>query len=136
MRARLVWLSISAACLLLIFLLPLSWIGKFGEDYLIPTAFYSGIGFIIYYTLLTPWWHNPMGRMLVSLDAGVVLALLGNILKIEFGLEVPSGLFVRITFAAISVVTVTVLSRTWLLGKLHGWKPRFHHIRNVNDPGE
>jgi hypothetical protein len=95
-------------------------------------SFWGAVAFIIFYTLLAPWWRNPIGQMLVSLDAGVALALAGEVLQQEFGATIPAEAVLRLTAFALWVVAVTILSRLVLLGHLHSWRMRWpwHHPRH------
>jgi len=108
----------------LAFVLPLRDADWIGTQIVLRAAFWGSVLFVILYTCLTPWWHNVAGRMYVSLDLGVALALLGPILKLDFGVTLPEWLLIRFTVVALGVVAGTVLSRTVLLGHLHEWKVR------------
>lgn len=116
---------------------PLYGLTTFGADVVLPAAFWSATAFICYYSLLAPWWANPVGRMIVFLDFAVMCALLGDILQIEFGVHVTTEAQVRLTAGALLVVPAVVLSRAWLLGRIHGWRPRlpWRHPPHPEDPG-
>lgn len=138
MTLKRAWAAFSTAAIIagvvLIIMLPLTTLVRIGEDYVLPVPFWSAIAFIAYYTLVAPWWHNPMGRMLVALDAGVALALLGDVLEVEFGVTVDTTWLLRLTVAALVIVAVTVLTRIWLLGRLHGWMPRLPWRHEILEP--
>jgi hypothetical protein len=111
-----------AVCVVTAFLLPLPLLYNIGENYLIPAAFWSAVGFILIYSLLSPWWRNPIGRMIVRLDASVALALASGIMVHEFGVPVGGVLQTRILVLSLALVTETILSRVVLIGRLHGWR--------------
>lgn len=52
------------------------------------TAFFSTLTFLVGYSLLAPWWRNPIGRAVASLDAALLFALLPSMLHLVFGLNV------------------------------------------------
>lgn len=118
-------------------LTPLGGLASFGTDVVIPAAFWSAAAFICYYSLLAPWWRNPVGHMIVFLDFAVMCALFGAVLQIEFGIHVTAAIQVRLAAGALLIIPVVVLSRAWLLGRLNGWKPRlpWRHPPRREDPG-
>jgi hypothetical protein len=116
---------------------PPGWLASFGASIVIPAAFWSAAGFIAYYTLLAPWFRNPVGRMIVFLDFAVMCALFGDILQSEFGVRLTAVVQVRLYAGALLIIPAVVLSRAWLLGRLHGWKPRlpWRHPRREDRDG-
>jgi hypothetical protein len=98
---------------------PLMWIA----DYvLVNASFWGALAFTGFYTLLAPWWRNPMGKLIVAIDCGVVLALMGGVLRQDFHAVIPELTLLRVTAFALALVAGTILSRIWLLGTLHSWK--------------
>jgi hypothetical protein len=106
------------------FTLPLANVTWIGDYVLIRASFYSAVLFIVVYTLLAPWWRNAPGRMFVALDFGVMCALLGDVIYIELGREIPAWLSTRVVVFGLCLVAGTIISRTVLLGSLHHWKFR------------
>jgi hypothetical protein len=123
--APIIWSAVIIAVLALVSFLPVIPLTEFGDNVLVPVAFWSAVFFCVYYSLLAPWWHNPMGRMLVGLDLGLAAALFGSVLKQEFGVQVGTVISLRVVAAAILLVDIIILSRTLLLGHLHNWVPSF-----------
>jgi len=103
---------------------PLSWLVWLSNNILIRAAFWSAVIFIVYYTSLAPWWRNPVGRMLISLDFAVVAVLFGPILRLDFGVTIPPWLLTRCSAGGLALVPLTIISRTILLGRVHRWLPR------------
>lgn len=125
LRARKWWVlaSVTIAIIVAVILLPLNFLDHYvGQDFLIPLVFWAAVAFMLFYTLLSRWWHNPMGRMLVALDFSIALLTLPEVLISEFGFRVDSEATVRILAASLTIIAVTILSRFWLLGRLHHWK--------------
>lgn len=115
------------------------WMKTVGENVLIPLGFWTGIAFIVYYTVLAPWWHTPMGRMIVSFDFAFVLITAGDTLRHEFGISFSDSTAIRILFAGLLIAPAVIISRTLLLGALHGWKPSLpwrHPADSVLNPIE
>lgn len=139
MKARTAWAAVVLAAAGLAAFLPLSTLAQIGDDVLIRAAFYSALGFIVLYSLLAPWYRSPMGRMIVALDFAIVLTLLPGILMQDFGADLPVQVTLRLTAAGIGIVVITIISRAWLLGRLHSWQVRLPwkhpHGRHV-PPGD
>lgn len=92
-------------------------------DYFVPAAFWASLLFPAVYTVLAPWWRNPVGRMLVWLDLLVAGSTFPAMLNSQFGVPLSSGL-TKIGAASIGCIPLIILSRTWLLGRINGWQPR------------
>lgn len=79
----------------------------------ILSAFFAGIGFILVYTVLAPWWRYPVGRTVVALDSALVAITLPQTLHALFGIHVVTNVnwawFTVITFA---LVPITIIWRT------------------------
>lgn len=117
--------SVTAAAIAVVsFFAPVGWLLTVGTDVIIPAAFWSAAAFIVYYSLLAPWWRNPVGHMIVFLDFAIVCALLGDILHLEFGVHLSAAVLMRCAIGGLLIVPVVVLSRMILLGRLNGWKPK------------
>lgn len=99
-------------------------IGMIGINYLIPVGFWSALLFVARYSMVAPWWKNSMGRMLVALDLAVALALLPSVLSTEFGRPVDSGFALRLVMLDLLIIPATILSRVWLLERLHDTRAR------------
>lgn len=52
------------------------------------TAFFSTLTFLVGYSMLAPWWRNPVGQAVALLDIALLLALLPSILHLVFGLNI------------------------------------------------
>lgn len=98
------------------------WLTTFGDQVLIPAAFWLGVVFIVFYTGLSRWWHNPMGRMLVGFDFAFMLIVVAPTLQVEFGIKFDSAVELRFVFLALLIAPIVILSRIILLGRLHRWK--------------
>jgi hypothetical protein len=124
MRTPVAWAAGAVAVAAAVAFLPLSSLTSIGDEVLIRASFYGALAFVVAYSLMAPWWRSPMGRMIVALDASVALALLPGVLQLDFGVRLPAWLLTRITAAALTLIPVTILSRMWLLGRLHSWRLR------------
>jgi hypothetical protein len=138
-KARIAWGVLILAAAVLAAFLPLGTLVQIGDDVLIRAAFYSALGFVVLYSTMAPWWRSPMGRMIVALDFAIVLTLLPDILMQDFGADLPAQVTLRLTAAGIGTVVVTIISRAWLLGRIHSWQARLPwkhpHGRHAPDPG-
>jgi hypothetical protein len=128
-RAGAAWVLVLAAVVLITVFGHLPWLVRLGDAVVIPAGFWAGAAFILYYTLLAPWWHNPLGRMVVQLDLAVMLVTGGPTFSEEFGVSFSSATEVRLLFSGLILAPVTIISRLLLLGALHDWVPRlpWHH---------
>jgi hypothetical protein len=134
-KARIAWVTAVLAAAALAVFLPLGTLVDIADDVLLRGAFYAAVGFIVLYSLLAPWYRSPMGRMIVALDFAIVLTLLPEILLRDFGAALSLQAVTRLTAAGIGIVVVTIVSRAWLLGRLHGWRARlpWRHPRSLPD---
>lgn len=132
----LLWLIIAIAFFAIIICASPLWLASFGDQVVIPASFWSAICFILYYTVLAPWWRTSLGRMVVSLDFAVMLTLLGPELRIQFGVDFSSSTVIRLTVAGLLIVAITILTRIVILGKLHNWWPKFSWPKRETRPGQ
>jgi len=70
--------------------------GNVATDFL-EAGFYFSFGcsfyYIVFYTVLAPWWRNAVGRGMVSFSFATMLLLLPTILHLIFGLSVANTFF-------------------------------------------
>ncbi len=117
------WVTAIITGVILAFTLPPVTIETIQDQVLVPAGFYSSVIFVCYYTTLSAWWRNPMGRMLAFLDLAIAVALLREVLAVEFGVSLLSSYLTRLGVVSLAVVPAVIISRTWLLGRLNGWRP-------------
>jgi hypothetical protein len=81
------------------------------------TAFLTTVVFLVGYSVLAPWWRNPVGRAVASLDVALLLALLPSALRQVFGLHFTrDGWFTwyyGATLLLVSAVTLWRLAVIW-----------------------
>lgn len=125
-RSIAVLLVVSAATVVTLMALLGSpaWLDQARETVVVPAGFWAAAAFILYYSLLVPWWRNPFGRMIVQMDAAFMLVTAGPTLAAEFGLTFTADGEVRLLFAGLVIAAGTIISRMVYLGALHGWAPR------------
>jgi len=80
-------------------------------DSAIITAFLCSIIFILGYTWLAPWWHYPVGRALISLDAALLTTLLPSVIRLVFRVNGHTVFFTWYTAASIFLVAAATLWR-------------------------
>jgi hypothetical protein len=72
------------------------------------------IAFVTIYTHLARWWHNPIGRTIVAVDAAVFMALLPIALSLFFTFSrLTSQLAAGLDLAAISSIPISMGWRIW-----------------------
>jgi hypothetical protein len=127
------WLGGLIALLIVVLTGTPAWLTALGDDVVIPAGFWAGVAFVAYYTLLAPWWRNPFGRLIVQLDVAFMLVTLEPALQVQFGVTFSSGVEVRILVTALLIAAITIISRIFYLGALHGWLPRlpWQHARDA-----
>lgn len=128
------FVAVVTACVLIVTLGTLSWLGWMTEHFLIPAVFWSSVFFILYYSTLAAWWLNPMGRMLVGLDLSIAALTFPSTLQFQFGIDLAVRTQVQIVVGSLLLAFVVVVSRTVLLGYLHSWVPRKLPRRRVRRP--
>jgi hypothetical protein len=122
LRVIVLWVAAAMAIVLASVMPSVLGLTTFGQTVLLPAGFWTGVGFIIFYTMLAPWWRTPMGKMIVSFDFAFVLITSGTTFREEFGVSFSNGAAVRILFAALIIAPLVIVSRVILLGELHDWK--------------
>jgi hypothetical protein len=74
------------------------------------TTFFCSLAFIALYTVVAPWWRNPLGRNLVAFDASLSLTLLPSVIHHTFGPSAASsaffGWFTVVAFAMVPCVII------------------------------
>lgn len=89
----------------------------------IPAAWGSAVLFVAVYSLLAPWWHNPLGRTIVALDGGIILTLLPHMLRLVLGVNEAGTFYAWFEFLAFMLVPASILWRTWILLRIHRSEP-------------
>ena len=78
------------------------------------------IGFIAVYSALAPWWKNPIGRTIVTLDALLGLAFLPSILSLFFQFSrLTSHIAAWADIGIFWLITLTLIYRSFLWVRLH-----------------
>lgn len=81
-------------------------------------AFWVTLAFPVATRFYWPWWQSWWGKNIVSLELTVALALLGSILRIDFGLSVAKDIwFGWLTVASVALIPVIVVHRAILIWK-------------------
>lgn len=119
------WLALTVVLTVLNFMLPFSWYAQFFTDVGIPAAFFGSVLFLVYYTLLSAWWGNPMGRMLWWLDLSIAAILFSSVLQNQFHVKLSVEMNYRVQLAGVLISAIVVISRLILLGYLNGWTPHW-----------
>jgi predicted lysophospholipase L1 biosynthesis ABC-type transport system permease subunit len=79
-------------------------------------AFAASVLFIVVYTAMAPWWRTQIGRALVTMDAGLALALGPSAAHFTFGLQITESVaFAWYFLASLSLVAGSTLWRTWII---------------------
>jgi hypothetical protein len=78
----------------------------------VQAAFWSALAFIIWYSILAPWYRYPIGRALVALDSAIVLATLPSVLGMYFGASIIAWRgFAWLTVAAFGCIPLVTIWR-------------------------
>lgn len=80
-------------------------------------GFWAAAVFPLITSLYWPWWKRPWGWTIVSLDLAIALALLGDILVIEFGMvpgSEPGHVLSWVDAIALCAIPVIILWRAVL----------------------
>lgn len=72
----------------------------------------ASILFIVLYTVLAPWWRNPVGRSIVGFDAALTLTLLPTALHDLLGLNLAHPVFAWYDLASLWAVAGVTVWRT------------------------
>jgi hypothetical protein len=92
----------------------------------------GSIAFLAVYLLLAKGWETEIGRALIALDAGLVLALGPSVLHRLFGVPLGSLFFAWYFVASVTLVGAAAWWRAWIVAKVQ-WQGR---NRSVSDEEE
>lgn len=80
----------------------------------------SVVGFVVVYTVLAPWWRNPLGRTIVQLDLLIGSAMLISILSLFFNFNrLTSRVAGWLDLAVFTMITLTLSARIPLFIRTH-----------------
>lgn len=83
----------------------------------------SLIGWIVLYSILAPWWRNPIGRTLVAKTALIALIIVPSILGLFFHLTIAAHNYVAwIDIGLVGLITPVMIWRSAVWLKIY----RFH----------
>ena len=83
----------------------------------------ASVAFLVVYIVLARGWQSEIGRALITLDAGLTLALGPSVLHRLFGLTLTSIGFAWYYVASIALVGGATWWRTWFVIKVQ-WRQR------------
>ncbi len=83
----------------------------------------ASVAFLLVYVLLARGYRTEIGRALITLDAGLALALGPSVLHRLFGLTLTSIGFAYYYVASIAIVGLATWWRTWFVIKIQ-WRER------------
>jgi hypothetical protein len=84
------------------------------------SGFASLAGWIVLYTILAPWWRNPVGRTLVAKTTLIALLFIPTTLSLFFNLSRLDSYIAGWTdMALIGLVTPVMIWRSLVWVKLH-----------------
>lgn len=92
-------------------------------SYVVFFACAASVAFLIVYLALAQGWKTEIGRALITLDAGLTLALGPSVLHRLFGLSLASTGFAWYFVASIALVGAATWWRTWFVIKVQ-WRQR------------
>lgn len=76
--------------------------------------------FIVVYSLLAPWWRDPIGRTIVILDGLIGAAFIPSILSLFFNFNrLTSYIAAWFDVTDFTAITFMLLHRSWLWTRLH-----------------
>jgi hypothetical protein len=79
-------------------------------------AFLASVAFIVVYSLLASWWHSPIGRALVMMDASLALALVPSALHQLTGITIVASIgFAWYYLVTLTMVAASTIWRTWII---------------------
>jgi hypothetical protein len=83
---------------------------RVASEVVIQAAFWSALGFVVFYSLIAPWWRYSVGRAIVALDSAIALATFPTTLGRIFGASVVASRFYTwltvAAFACIPIITI------------------------------
>jgi len=71
----------------------------------------AGLVYLVGYTVMVPWWRNPVGRSMVSLVAAIELLLLPPVLRSLAGVDLRDPWFRWYYWASLHLVAFVMLWR-------------------------
>ena len=116
------WLALAAVAATFLLMATPALLGTVSNEALIPAGFWISVAFIVLYTFMARWWHNPMGRMLVGLDFAFAVITGESTLINEFHVSIDTTYGLRLLVLALLLAPIVMASRLLLLGRLHRWK--------------
>jgi hypothetical protein len=81
------------------------------EHFCLYAAFLSSVLFIIGYTIMAPWWRYLVGRTVIALDFGLVLALFPRVLNAAFSVRIVTAPFLWYACFSLLLVAGITMSR-------------------------
>jgi hypothetical protein len=81
-------------------------------------SFFSSLLYIAGYTLLAPWWRNPVGRGMVSFSAATVVLLLPATLHFAFGITTANTFFGWYYFSSLVLSGIIELWRLQMVYRI------------------
>jgi hypothetical protein len=95
----------------------------------------GSVVFVLVYVLLSRGYRTEIGRALITLDAGLTLALGPSVLHRLFGLSLASIAFSWYYAVSIAVVGLATWWRVWFVVKVQ-WRGRGRHDPHLAPPGD
>lgn len=95
-------------------------------------SFIASAVFILGYSMLAPWWRYAVGRTVVSLDFGIMLALLPGMLRVWFGVRVTSAFFAWYYCFSLLLLAGITLWRLYAIYRLQQ-QGRNHHLHGEEE---
>lgn len=83
----------------------------------------ASIAFLLVYTLLARGYRTEIGRMLITLDLGLTMALFPSVLHKLFGVSIESLAFAWYFVVSIALVGAATWGRTYLVVAIQ-WRNR------------
>jgi hypothetical protein len=83
----------------------------------------GSVAFLAVYLLLSRGWRTEIGRILITMDAGLILTLGPSVLHRLFGLSLTSIIFAWYFVSSIALVGLATWWRTWFVIKIQ-WRER------------
>jgi hypothetical protein len=106
-------------------------------NWFVNLAFWVCLAFPLVVALYWPWWKDWWGWSIVVLELLIPVALLGGILRIDFGLRsLNPFLFGWIELTAIGLIPLVVIHRTWLIWYRQRIAARDYPEERDHDPAQ